>query len=100
MLAVVGIEIHLLYFAHQRISRVCTRALVVKRLLGHIVESCKEICLIYIVIAYCFLYADALLERVYGFYEIFKLFAVVLAAKPQIIGNLGIARERMRMVIL
>lgn len=98
--AVVSIEIHLLYLAHQRISRICSRALVVKCLLGHIVEPCKEICLIYIVIAYRFLYADALLERVYRLYEIFVLFDVTLAAKPQIIGNLCIACERMRMVIL
>ena len=51
--AVVGVEVHLLNLAHQRVAGVGAGALVVKRLLGHIVQPGKEVRLKYAYIIKC-----------------------------------------------
>ena len=91
LLAVVCVEIHLLYLAHERVSRVCTGALVVECVLGHLVESVEEVFLVNAVVFDCLLYSDALLELVDSFYKILKLLLVVIAAESKAVGNLCVA---------
>ena len=98
LLAVVGVKIHLLYLAHERLTRVRSGALVVKRLLGHIVKAGKEVCLIHAIVAYRLLDTHALLESIDGGNKAFELFGIGPALKTQRVGDFGIAGKCVRVV--
>ena len=100
MRSVISVEVHLLYLAHERITRICACTLVIKRLLRHFVNACKKFLFVNAVILNCFLYSDLFLKFIYGFYEIFKLIAVGFALYSEVIGNLGISCQRVRLRIL
>ncbi len=46
LFAVISVKIHLFDFAHQRITRICSCTLVVKRLFYHVIQCVKEVFLI------------------------------------------------------
>ena len=99
-LAVIGVEIHLLDLAHQRITGIGSRALVVECLNGHIVQSVEEVLLVGNILFDGGLDADLRLEFIDLLDQVGELFAVVLAAYAEVIGDLRIAREGVRMVVL
>lgn len=72
--AVVGIKVHLFYFAKQRVSRVGSGALVVEGLLDHVVEFLKEVLFLYSVFFNGFLNAHLCFKLLYGINQAFELF--------------------------
>ena len=77
--AVVGVEVELLDFAHQRVARVGTGALIVERLLDHLVEGLEEVGLVHAVVGDGLLDADGGLELLELGAEVLKDLTVVLA---------------------
>ena len=100
VVAVVGVEVHLLDFLEERITRVGACALVVERLLGHLVEGSEEVLLLNAVICDCILDADPCLELVDAVDEVLNALLVVLAAEAEELSDLSIAREGVGVVIL
>ena len=80
LLAVVGIQVHLLNFAHQGIAGVCAGALVIEGLLHHFIQPCQEIFLADAVILDGRLDTHTLFQGFDGINELFQLLFVGLAA--------------------
>ena len=93
MLAVVGVEVHLFDFAHQRIARICAGALVVERLLDHRVEPLEEVLLVRDVVADRALDADAVEEAADLLDEVLELFALGLSCHAESICDFEVALE-------
>ena len=81
--AVVGVQVELLDLAHERVARVCAGALVVERLLGHLVEGVEEVLLVNTVVGDGLLDADEVLELLELRDEVLEDLLVVLASMPQ-----------------
>ena len=94
--AVVGVEVHLSYLADQRIARIRASALVVERLLGHLVETREEVLLVRDVVADGRLDADALLEVADRLEEVRELLVGVLPPDAERVRDLEVAGVRGR----
>ena len=98
--AVIGVEVHLLDLAHEGIPGVRAGALVVEGLLHHAVQPGQEVGFVNAVVPDGLFDADFGLQLVDGRDQFFQLLLVRGAAQLQVVGNLGIPRQGVGMVVL
>ena len=100
VLTVISIEIHLLNFAHERVTGVGAGALVIESLLGHSVKTCEEVGFVGCVFADSLFDADAFFQFVDLCDESFNLLGSSLALDAEIVGNFGITLGCVRIAVL
>lgn len=83
VVAIVSIEVHLLDFLEERISWVCTCALVIKCLLCHSVKTVEEVLFVRNIILDRVLDANSCLEVVNSLDKVFNALCIVLAAEAE-----------------
>ena len=98
--AVVGIQIHLLHFAHQGIPGIGTGALVVEGLFYHVVQPCQEVGFVDAVVPDGFLDANLFLQIIQGGQQILQLFFVGLTAQSQVVSHFRVPLQSVGVVIL
>jgi tRNA 2-thiocytidine biosynthesis protein TtcA len=100
VVAIVSIEVHLLDFLEERISWVCTCALVIKCLLCHSVKTVEEVLFVRNIILDRVLDADSCLEVVNSLDKVFNALCIVLAAEAEVTSYFSITSECVRVIIL
>ena len=100
ILAVVSKRVDLLQLGNERVPRVRARALVVERLLGHLVQGVEEVLLVHAVLADGILYADRVLKVAQLLDEEIQGLVVILALDTVVLCNLAVAAQCVRILVL
>ena len=98
--AVVGVQVHLLDFLHQRVPGVGAGALVVEGLLYHGIQPIQEVLLVNAIVPDGLLDAHPLFQDVNGGNQILQLLFIRATVQFQIVRNFGVSRQGVGMVVL